>query len=154
VSTQESEPGYQTSFGITSTSGKRGTPDVAYIADPGTQTNPTGVAVYDSYGTQTSWINVGGTSAGAPQWSGLIALVDQGRASLGKTQLSGYNSSTTNYALVGNSLYAAATGSNYAANYHDITTGSNGNPAGTGYDLATGLGTPIANNLISWLINY
>ena len=36
-------------------------------------------------------------------------------------------------------------------NYHDITVGSNGYPAGPGYDLATGIGTPMANNLIPGL---
>jgi hypothetical protein len=42
----------------------------------------------------------------------------------------------------------------YASNYHDITMGSNGHAAGTGYDLATGLGSPQANNLIPWLISH
>ena len=33
-----------------------------------------------------------------------------------------------------------------AADFHDITTGSNGYPAGVGYDMVTGIGTPVANN--------
>ncbi len=32
--------------------------------------------------------------------------------------------------------------------YHDITQGSNGYSAGAGYDLATGLGTPIASRVV------
>ena len=41
----------------------------------------------------------------------------------------------------------------YTNNYfNDITSGSNGIPAGTGYDMATGIGTPIANNLIPALV--
>jgi hypothetical protein len=45
-----------------------------------------------------------------------------------------------------------ATGSSlYAADYRDITSGSNGHPALTGYDLATGLGSPLANNLVPYL---
>ena len=32
--------------------------------------------------------------------------------------------------------------------FHDITSGNNGYPAGTGYDMATGIGSPIANLLI------
>ena len=35
-----------------------------------------------------------------------------------------------------------------ATDFNDITSGSNGNPAGPGYDMATGLGTPIANLLV------
>jgi hypothetical protein len=35
-----------------------------------------------------------------------------------------------------------------SADFHDITSGFNGFPAGTGYDLVTGRGTPVANSLI------
>src|SRR5262249_25533240 len=71
----ESEPGYQKSYGI-SLSG-RGTPDVAYDANPST-----GFSVYDTvpYDGRTGWFKVGGTSAGAPQWAALVALADQGRS--------------------------------------------------------------------------
>ena len=134
ASRYEPEPGYQTSYGI-SLSG-RGTPDVAYNADPNT-----GVYIYDASASPPGWYEYGGTSAGAPQWSALIALADESRS----TPLS-----TTD--LTSRIEYDAATGSVYSSNYHDITTGSNGNPAGTGYDLATGLGTPQANNLVPWLI--
>jgi hypothetical protein len=43
----------------------------------------TGFAVYDSIpynGTTNDWIEVGGTSAGAPQWPALLAIADQGLA--------------------------------------------------------------------------
>ena len=36
--------------------------------------------------------------------------------------------------------------------FHDITQGNNGFPAGPGYDLVTGLGTPIANFIVPDLI--
>jgi hypothetical protein len=134
ASVGESEPGYQTSYGI-SLSG-RGTPDVAYNADPNT-----GVYVYDSFENPPGWYEVGGTSAGAPQWASIIALADQSRS----TPLSTNN-------LTSRTEYNAATGSVYASNYHDITTGSNGHPAGPGYDLATGVGSPQVNNLVPWLI--
>jgi subtilase family serine protease len=136
----EPEPGYQSSYGITSTNGQRGTPDVAYNADPNTA-----VAVYDSFPFYAlpgipGWTAVGGTSAGAPQWSGLIALADQGRAPL----------STQN--LFVSPIYNAATGSTtYASNFRDITTGSNGYAATKGYDLASGLGSPLANSLVPYL---
>jgi subtilase family serine protease len=136
----EAEPTYQVNYGINFTNGNRGTPDVAYNADPNT-----GVAVYDSYSYlgQRGWLVIGGTSAGAPQWAGLVALVDQGRA----TPL-------TSSDLTNSSIYNAAVGSAYAANYNDITTGSNGYPATTGYDLATGLGSPIANALVPYLTTH
>ena len=35
-----------------------------------------------------------------------------------------------------------------SSDFHDITTGSNGFSATTGYDLVTGLGTPVANLLV------
>jgi subtilase family serine protease len=150
VSSDESEPGYQTSFGITNTGSKRGNPDISFDANPNT-----GVAVYSS--SNGGWIEVGGTSVGTPSIAGLIAVADSGRIAAGKPVL-------TTDSLTSNPFYAAATGTNasgatnYSANYHDITTGSTGRStlaqAGKGYDLATGLGTPIANDLIPWLISY
>jgi len=138
ASLYEAEPGYQAAFGIKASG--RGTPDVAYDADPNT-----GVSVYDTTpdNGQSGWFQVGGTSAGAPQWAALIALADAGRtAAQGPL-------STNN--LAARAEYAAATGSSYATNYTDITAGSNGYAASTGYDFATGLGTPKAAALVPWL---
>jgi len=50
-----------------------------------------------------------------------------------------------------NKIYSLAgtTGSTgYKTNYHDITTGSNGFAAQAGYDVVTGIGSPIANQLV------
>jgi hypothetical protein len=47
-------------------------------------------------------------------------------------------------------VYNAAAAA-YSSNYTDIVSGSNGYPAGPGYDLATGLGSPLANNLVPYL---
>src|SRR5205085_2919100 len=72
------EPTYQN--GVQHTA-RRSNPDVAYNADPST-----GVYVYNSYAlppSYTGWYSFAGTSAGAPQWAGLIALADQGRAAKG-----------------------------------------------------------------------
>jgi hypothetical protein len=132
TSGNEAAPGYQTSYGLNY--GGRSTPDVSFDADPNT-----GVYVYDTY-LAGGWYEVGGTSLAAPSFAGLIALADHGRS----TPLSS-NSLTTR------TEYTAATGSAYASNYHDITTGSNGFPAGPGYDQATGVGSPQANNLVPWL---
>jgi len=125
-----SEPGYQKSV---ESSGRRDDPDVAYDANPNT-----GFYVYDNSNGQGGWYDVGGTSAGSPQWAALIAIVNQGRAAAGK-------------AALGNPLQAIYSLS--SSDFHDITTGSTGNSAKAGYDLATGRGSPIANLVIRDLIN-
>jgi subtilase family serine protease len=114
----------------------RKVPDVSYNAG-------VGYAVYDSFTGGGGWVSVGGTSAGAPQWAALIAIADQGRTIAGQSTL---NSATQTIAA----LYAAP-----SADFHDITTGSTQTEtAGVGYDLATGLGSPKANLLISYLASY
>jgi Domain of unknown function (DUF4214) len=130
----ESEPTFQSAADYVSSvtssqnsTGMRESPDVAYDANPST-----GVAVYDQ--ANGGWQIVGGTSAGTPQWAALIAIADQIRAAAGSTSLS---SSQT---LTG--LYQAQ------ADFYDVTSGNNGQAASSGYDLVTGLGTPIANLLV------
>ncbi len=121
-------------------------PDVSAIADPNT-----GVAVCDPYdfGAKTPWIQVGGTSLASPVWAGIIAITDQGRAVEGLTALNGPDQLLP--ALYG--LYENPT--TYAADFHDITAGSNGlYSAGTGYDLVTGIGAPIVNKLVPDLVDY
>ncbi|MCL6452079.1 MAG: S53 family peptidase [Alicyclobacillus sp.] len=141
LSAYESTPSYQDAW--TSVVGtQRGVPDIAWDADPNT-----GVAVYDSTRDQgqAGWFEVGGTSVGAPSWAALIALADQGRGSAGPLSSS----------QVLNQLYSVAgttNSSGYTNNYHDITSGSNGNPAEPGYDLVTGIGTPKFNQLVQSLI--
>jgi subtilase family serine protease len=76
-----SRPAYQS--GANGYSGsQRGAPDVAYDADPNT-----GFSVYNTY--DGGWEQVGGTSAGAPQWAALVAIADQGRALAGLGSLDG-----------------------------------------------------------------
>ena len=82
------------------------------------------------------WLGDAGTSAAAPIWAGLIAIADQGRVLAGGTPLTGYTQTLP-------ALYSLP-----AADFHDILYGNNGDPAGPGYDLATGLGTPVANLLV------
>jgi subtilase family serine protease len=68
----------------------RANPDVAYDASPST-----GFAVYDSFaynGTTYGWMQIGGTSAGAPQWAALLAIADQGRALSGQPALNAASS--------------------------------------------------------------
>jgi subtilase family serine protease len=133
----EPEPQYQTVYNIAS-DGKRAIPDVSYDADP-----RTGFPVYDStpYYNQTGWFLVGGTSAGVPQWAAIAAIADSQGATLSSARF-----------VTGGDLYNAATGTEYSSNYRDITQGGNiVNQATAGYDFATGLGSPISNNLVSYL---
>jgi hypothetical protein len=136
ISVYESQPAYQKGV-VTQSTTKRTDPDVSYDADPAT-----GFPVYQTYGGN-GWLQYGGTSDASPQWAALIAIADQGRGLAGEVPL-------TNATLMP-MLYQAP-----AADFHDITTGHSGGtysyPAGPGYDLATGIGTPIANNLVATLV--
>ncbi len=135
ISSYESIPAYQSSYSgavygaatiAALTGSARGIPDVSFDANPNT-----GVSIYDStrYDGQAGWFTVGGTSVGAPNWAGLLAA---GRAAGQKV-------------LEGN---AAIYSGGYTTNLRDITSGTNGScgtdcTAGAGYDLVTGLGSPI-----------
>ena len=123
----------------------RAAPDVSFLADPNT-----GVLVFDSFDAGPGGAyEVGGTSLSSPAWAGLFAIADQIRASHGLTPLSGSTQTLP-------TLYQMATNSTaYTNDFHDVTTGNNNNAsnsagfaAGPGYDLVTGLGTPIANRLL------
>jgi subtilisin-like proprotein convertase family protein len=141
LSTAESAPSYQNGLvihngnTIVNANGARANPDVALIAG-------TGVAVYDSWDyPSTGWSTFawGGTSLATPCWAGLIAVADQGRGVLGQTPLDG-RTQTLPF------LYQTP-----ATDFNDITSGNNGFAAGSGYDLVTGLGTPIAPAVASSL---
>ena len=137
VSAYETQPSYQNGV-VSQTSTQRGSPDVSYDADPNT-----GFSVYDSYGTSAPWQQVGGTSAGAPQWAALVAIADQGRALQGLGTL---DSGTQLLPM----LYQLP-----RSDFHDVTSGSNagipGYNAGPGYDLVTGLGSPYADRIVAAL---
>jgi kumamolisin len=77
----------------------------------------------------------GGTSFAAPMWAGYVALVNQLRQSNGQASLGLFHST----------IYNQNVTSSYAANFHDITSGTSGSySAVTGYDLVTGWGSPNA----------
>jgi kumamolisin len=78
----------------------------------------------------------GGTSFAAPMWAGFLALVNQqyGAANSGKS-----------LGFINPAIYAIGDGSSYDTDFHDITSGSNGYSATTGYDLNTGWGSPTAS---------
>jgi kumamolisin len=75
----------------------------------------------------------GGTSFAAPMWAGYIALVNQQLASQGEKPIG----------FINPTIYAQNVTSSYAADFHDITSGTSGSySAVTGYDLVTGWGSP------------
>jgi subtilase family serine protease len=143
-STPVAIPTYQAPFvnGTNSASAvNRNLPDVSMIADF--------LTIFYNNGTETC---VGGTSAATPLWAGVMALVNQEAASLGKGPIGFAN----------NYLYTiAASPTPYATDFHDITSGNNNYwgtntslyGAVTGYDLATGLGSPQCG-LVADLVGY
>jgi len=101
--------------------------DVSYDADPNT-----GVLVVEGGCGTFCEYEVGGTSAGSPQWAALIALASQ--------------AAHTKFGSIASRLYSLTS-------YHDITSGSDGYfTAGNGWDYPTGLGSPDASELVSSLI--
>ena len=84
----------------------------------------------------------GGTSFAAPMWAGYLALANQQSLANGGTALG----------FINPTLYTIGLGSSYTSDFHDITGGSNGYAATTGYDLATGWGSPNGAALINALL--
>jgi subtilase family serine protease len=140
ISSYENQPAYQAGF---ATGTRRNGPDVAYVADPNT-------AVYVRY--HDGWYAFGGTSVGAPQWAALAAITDE------QLNLWGYDTANGRTQMLPGLYGLAAQYGNPGydgVDFHDIVSGSaGGNPAGPGYDLVTGLGTPIAYNLVPDLAAY
>ncbi len=146
-------PSFQSGAGITGYGTYRPLPDLALVADP-----YTGVSVYNSYDSPVNggdpWNQIGGTSLASPLFAGMISIAQQERVAASKPILTSVQINTA--------LYNAYTNPTlYASLFHDITKGSNsdpsagyaGHPAGTGYDLATGLGSPIANKVVPYLVS-
>ncbi len=136
VSTVQPGQSYQNGlFAGCGSSGHRCVPDISSNANPST-----GVPVYDTYG-QNQWIQVGGTSVSSPDWSAIFAIANSSRAAAGKGPLQ--NAVPDLYTIFAASQYT---------DYHDITSGTNGScgaqcTAVVGYDLVTGIGSPIVNKL-------
>jgi kumamolisin len=116
-------PSWQTNANVPpspTSGGGRGVPDVAGDASPETGYN----VFFDGQATV-----VGGTSAVAPLWAALVALLNQQRGS--------------NIGFANPVLYQ-----NGEKGFQDITQGNNGSySAGPGWDACTGLGSPNGNQL-------
>ena len=130
----ENEPSYQVGVTGINSGGMRATPDVAYDA--------TGLPTYyDGWWLDTSPYGNAGTSYGAPQWAALIAIADQKRLENGLT-------TTLGGQQVMDALYSAP-----ASDFHEPTPVSP-STALNRYNKYAGLGSPIANKLISYLASY
>lgn len=139
----ETEPSFQIqACAPYSPNGLRCVPDIASDANPGT-----GVPVYDTY-SYGGWVQVGGTSVATPDWGSFFTLVNSQRVLNGLPTLSMADPDLYN-------LYYNS--SDYAMDFHDITTGENGGcgtdcEAHVGYDLTTGIGSYQAQNLWAAMI--
>src|SRR5271165_6222587 len=153
-----SKPSWQTGTGVPN-DGARDVPDVAFPASA----DHDGYLVYTSDGVVTGWNVIGGTSAGAPAFSGVLTLLNQYLVSNGYQSTSGLGN-------INSSLYPLA--SSVPDAFHDITSGNNavevdvcifaacavtkssGYSAGAGYDQTTGLGSVNGYTFItSWQSN-
>jgi kumamolisin len=126
VSNFFAKPSWQSSAKVpnpTNSTGGRGVPDVSGDADPATG--------YQVRVDGKDFV-IGGTSAVAPLWAGLIALANQqnGRSA----------------GFIQPAIYSAKAKSAF----RDIIQGNNGGfKAGPGWDACTGFGSPIAPQLIN-----
>jgi pseudomonalisin len=133
MSTIYAKPAWQTGRGVPA-DGKRDVPDVALTA-----AGHDGYLIVQNGGLYV----VGGTSAAAPSFAGLMALVVQ------HTATRQGNANSAFYAL------AAKQRAGGAQVFHDITVGNNSVPgqagfkAALGYDQATGLGSIDASVLVN-----
>lgn len=121
VSAYEKEPTFQSGYKIAKAGGMRAIPDVAYDADPAS-----GFPVY----RLGKWQQVGGTSAGAPQWAAIAALGN---------------------GISLSALYADKSSASNTSYFRDIVSGTNGDcgylcSARSRYDYVTGLGSPLTAN--------
>ncbi|MBL4930666.1 S53 family peptidase, partial [Clostridium paridis] len=127
-------PKYQGNLNVGAAKNYRSVPDVSFFAD-----SSVGVAVYCStkYNPHISgWTNLAGTSLGPPAWAAFTSLVNEKL---------GYPIGNINEIL-----YNLATDKNqYTTNFRDITNSTDN----IGYDLSTGIGSPIENMLFKYLTN-
>ncbi len=144
------KPAYQA--GIPRIGQFRGLPDVAYNGD----VDGGVLVVFSSSGLGADLVFIfGGTSAGSPQWAGIVAL--------------GAQRVHHRLGLINAGLYPLARSSLYGRTFHDVTRGDNsftfadasgnavtipGYPAARGWDAATGWGTPKVAGFFSLISGY
>nr|WP_235632378.1 S53 family peptidase [Mycolicibacterium rutilum] len=135
VSTLFERPAWQKRLTVErDTAGRRLAPDVSAVADPFT-------GVRFVFGQRD--VMGGGTSQSAPIWAALTVLMNQYLVANGGRQLGNLNPL----------LYRVAAGSRLPG-FRDVRRGGNAvDLADSGYDLATGLGTPNTYNLAQNLLD-
>lgn len=148
------EQSYQEGTGGLHGGKQRPVPDVAYN---GAVLH--GVLTYlDIPGIDPGFYRFGGTSAGAPQWAAITAIANQ---------KAGGRLGFLNQAFYKIGKHIGDPNPAHPVSFHDITSGTNsalefdssGNPvtimgfdASPGWDPTTGLGSPIASGLVSYLV--
>ncbi len=143
ISTLYKLPAYQNNF--QSPYSKRSMPDVAFNANPATGENvwtsctPNPMTGACAHGT-AHWMNIGGTSMAAPQWTGFLALVNESRSKAKKSAIGFLNP-----------IIYSLSSANRAKLFNDVTSGSNGYKAGSGWDAVTGWGSMQADGLLTYL---
>jgi uncharacterized repeat protein (TIGR01451 family) len=140
ISTSYPIPIWQQGISMSANQGStsmRNIPDVALTADN----------IWVTYNNGSSGA-VGGTSAAAPLWAGVAALINQQGLANGLQPIG----------FINPAIYAIGKGGTYASAFHDITTGNNTNSSSptrffavSGFDLCTGWGTPAGSGLINAL---
>lgn len=115
---------------------------------------------YEGSCSQGFLLGIGGTSASAPSFAGIVALVDNkmgGRVGLANYVLYKLAAGQAQYPSQCNGSNTSAA-PNTVCIFNDVTVGKNAVPgpnplmqftASSGYDLATGLGSVNVNNLIN-----
>jgi subtilase family serine protease len=134
-------PAWQSDISMSANGGStqyRNIPDVALTADN----------IFVNYGNGRTG-SFGGTSCAAPLWAAVAALLNQQAVS----------DSQSSIGFINPALYGIASGAGYPSAFHDITTGNNTSSASpngfyavSGYDLCTGLGTPVGKVLLNTLV--
>jgi len=145
LSTNWSQPTWQTGPGTTNaynTNGRREVPDIAAPADPNT-----GYIVY----TGGAWALIGGTSGAAPLTAAGFALINQALLARVGHRLGFTNPSLYRILTAAPNAYHDVTVGNNCAQGPDCTTAGRVYPATAGYDLATGVGTPKIGAIANYL---
>ena len=139
-------PSWQQGTGVPSGT-MREVPDICAAADPNF-----GAIIYED-GNESV---VGGTSWSSPMWAGFCALMNQARANAGLPSLGILGSHDAHHS--GDGLGASIYSLIGTSNFHDIVSGNNSTNGNTafnaqsGYDLDTGIGSPVMQTLVGTVL--
>ncbi|MGA3079729.1 MAG: S53 family peptidase, partial [Bryobacteraceae bacterium] len=131
-------PAYQKLPGVIDAS-NAGSTTLRNIPDVAAEANTNQYSCYDG---SCSGGN-GGTSYAAPQWAGFMAMVNQQAVANG----------AATFGFLNPTIYELGVRANYAQDFHDIVSGSNGKYSSVaGYDLVTGWGSFDGPTLLEALV--